>query len=89
MTCSLVVGFPLCQLFEPAAFLLANTQKEPHARCGLTAAVSEKAGLVAWNLLLPALILTEELLMFRDIVGSSLSHGVGIIDCLEEMPLNC
>lgn len=47
VTSHLVIGVPLYQLFEPAAFLLANTQKEPQARCGLRPAVSEEVGLVA------------------------------------------
>lgn len=89
VTSHLVVGVPLYQLFEPPAFLLANTQKEPQARCGLTPAVSEEIDLVAWNILLPELTPKEELCMFREMVGSSLSHGVGNHRLLKEVPLNC
>lgn len=77
MTSYLVIGVPLYQLFEPAAFLLANTQKEPQARCGLTPAVSEEVGFVAQSILLPELKPKEEPFMFREVIGSLLSHGVG------------
>lgn len=52
-------------------------------------AVSEEIGLVAWNILLPELTPKEELFMFREVVGCSLSHGVGNHRLLKEMPLNC
>lgn len=42
-----LIDVTLFQPFEPAAFLLANTQKEPRARPRLTPEVSEEVGLLA------------------------------------------